>query len=153
MAIPEQVLDLLAGRNSHETAGILTDLEGLSAQTEALQQPLKRLISALQETREKYRPGWADILTLLRHVLRADQELHEGQSRLTAIQCADQFPSPIPWDNFGFEHIRTDGSLHRVRIRPWRPEWLANSQSGVDTRPARRRSGGATGISRWATPS
>jgi ATP-dependent DNA helicase RecQ len=88
------------------------------------QERLRRLLAAFRD--QNVRPGPADLVTLVRHVLRQEQLKHPG-----AVPCLE-LPGPTPpapwpgadvWQSHGCRVLNIQNQL-RIEADDWKPNWL-----------------------------
>jgi RecQ family ATP-dependent DNA helicase len=80
----------------------------------------RRLLDALQNS-----PGSGDIASLVRHVLRREDEKQGGSSGTTLlVPRRPPFPNRNIWEQASITLLREDKDHYLISARPWRPEWL-----------------------------
>lgn len=89
---------------------------------EACQQ---RLLDALRAVGTPYSPGLGDIASLVRHVLRREDELQGGTSQtLLKVPRTPRYPDRSIWQRSGMTVLREGPDYYLISARAWQPEWL-----------------------------
>ncbi|MBE9200076.1 MULTISPECIES: protein DpdF [unclassified Nodularia (in: cyanobacteria)] len=80
----------------------------------------QRLLDALQNS-----PKSGDIVSLVRHVLRREDEKQGGSSATTLLVTRKPpFPNRSIWEQASITVLREDQEHYLISARPWQPEWL-----------------------------
>lgn len=89
---------------------------------EACQQ---RLLDALRAVETPYSSGLGDIASLVRHVLRREDELQGGNSQtLLKVPRTPRYPDRDIWQRSGMTVLREGPDYYLISARAWQPEWL-----------------------------
>jgi superfamily II DNA/RNA helicase len=85
----------------------------------------QRLIDALKNIKAKQKLAAGDIASLVRHVLRREDELQGGSRQTLKVPRREPWPTDREiWGKHGFDVLREDWDSYLIRARPWQPEWL-----------------------------
>lgn len=85
----------------------------------------QRLLDALRNS-----PGSGDIVSLVRHVLRWEDQKQGGSSQtFLQIPRKPPFPERNIWEQGSINVLREAEEYYLIKAHPWRPEWLENSDS------------------------
>ncbi len=78
-----------------------------------------RLLDALRDF-----PGSTDIASLVRHVLRLEDEKQGGNSQ-TLLKVPRKFPFPerTIWEQASINVLSEDDNYYLISARSWQPEW------------------------------
>jgi ATP-dependent DNA helicase RecQ len=80
----------------------------------------QRLLDALGNS-----PGSGDIASLVRHVLRREDEKQGGSSAISLlISRKSPFPDRTTWEQSSINVLREDQEHYLISANPWQPEWL-----------------------------
>ncbi len=94
--------------------------------------PEARVIEVVRQFLSASRAGSADVVSVVRHVLRSEQQRQGGIEQSFLVPKTDPWPKAIDWELAGFQVDETGGHL-RLESRPWTPPWLdSNGNGGVD---------------------
>ncbi|MFW7270017.1 protein DpdF [Gluconacetobacter sp. Hr-1-5] len=106
----------------------LTKLEAETPATDGIFDRLTQVLLASQATGRLHCPQ--DTMGLFRHVLRR-QSLQAGQQAQLRISSGVGWPSRRDWANFGVRAHSEANGYFLIEARPWRPEWLEESDNPV----------------------
>lgn len=101
--------------------------------SEACQQ---RLVEALRAVGSPYEPGRGDIASLVRHILRREDELQGGMSQTLKVPRNSFWPDRDTWQRSGTDVLREEADCYLISARVWKPNWLPNSASHPPDVPA-----------------
>lgn len=80
----------------------------------------RRLLEALRNS-----PGTRDIATLVRHLLRREDELQGVTSQtLLKVPKIPPFPDKNIWQETGITVLGEDANTYLISAKAWQPEWL-----------------------------
>ena len=102
---------------------------------EACQQ---RLLTALGAVESHYAPGKGDIASLVRHVLRREDEQQRGQSQLLKVPRLPSWPDRETWQQSGMDILDEKPTFYLISARAWQPDWLPDAASSPPDGPAFR---------------
>ena len=100
-----------------------------SQPSEACQQ---RLLAALDAEGSHYAPGKGDIASLVRHVLRREDE-HGGQAKVPRLPS---WPDRETWQQSGMDILDEKPTFYLISARAWQPDWLPDAASSPPDGPA-----------------
>ncbi|MCW6036021.1 DEAD/DEAH box helicase [Spirulina subsalsa FACHB-351] len=85
----------------------------------------QRLITALNPPNPKNAPGAGDIASLVRHILRREDELQGGSPQTLKVPRFSPWPTHKEiWQKHGFDILVENSLNYVIRAHPWQPEWL-----------------------------
>ncbi|MBS3029676.1 MAG: ATP-dependent DNA helicase RecQ [Dolichospermum sp. DET50] len=80
----------------------------------------QRLFNALRN-----KSGLGDIASLIRHILRFEDEKQDGNSQIfLQIPRNNTFPNRDIWERCGIKILSEDQDYFLISPRPWQPKWL-----------------------------
>ncbi|MFM2062338.1 MAG: hypothetical protein RLZZ507_2008 [Cyanobacteriota bacterium] len=91
----------------------------------------QRLFNALKST-----SGTGDIASLIRHILRFEDEKQGGNSQtLLQIPKKPNFPQREIWEDCGMNIVRENEDNYLITANYWQPKWLDNTDKYPPDRP------------------
>lgn len=84
----------------------------------------RRLLGVLQGLDGGAFVGGADLVALIRHVLRREQERQGGSAQSALVPTAAPWPTRETWERAGLDVEAHSAGFVRVEARPWHPTWL-----------------------------
>ena len=100
--------------------------------SEAYQQ---RLLAALG-VGSHYALGHGDIASLVRHVLRREDEQQGGQSQLLTVPRIHPWPDRETWQRSGMDILGEKSTSYLISARAWQPDWLPDAATHPPDGPA-----------------
>lgn len=88
----------------------------------------RRLLRVLHALAGGASVGQADLVALIRHVLRREQERQGGSAQSTVVQHTPPWPTREAWERAGFDVEEHSAGFVRVQARPWQPAWLPGAE-------------------------
>ncbi len=95
----------------------------------------RRLFDALQAVGTPYAAGVGDIASLVRHVLRREDELQGGMPQTLKVPRTRHFPSREIWQQSGIDILGEGSDYYLISAHTWEPEWLDLTESYPPDRP------------------
>lgn len=97
----------------------------------------RRLLDALGAVGRSYAPGGGDIASLVRHVLRREDELQGGKSQtLLKVPRLHPWPDRDTWEQSGMDVLSQGSDYYLISALAWQPDWLPDSSSYPPDVPA-----------------
>jgi ATP-dependent DNA helicase RecQ len=94
--------------------------------------PESRLVKLIRQFVSGTGAGSADVVSLVRHVMRSEQLRQGGIAVSFSVPSLPPWPTSNEWELGGFQ-VDENGSHLRLEPTPWRPTWLdSDVQGGVD---------------------
>jgi superfamily II DNA/RNA helicase len=95
----------------------------------------RRLLDAMLAVGTPYAPGVGDIASLVRHVLRREDELQGGMPQTLKVPRTRIFPNQEIWQKSGIYILGEGSDYYLISAQPWQPEWLDLAESYPPDRP------------------
>jgi ATP-dependent DNA helicase RecQ len=88
----------------------------------------RRLAGVLHAVAGGSSVGQTDLVALVRHVLRREQERQGGAAQSALVQHTPPWPTRESWERAGFDVELHSTGFVRVQARPWQPAWLPGAE-------------------------
>jgi ATP-dependent DNA helicase RecQ len=88
----------------------------------------RRLLGVLHTLASGASVGQADLVALIRHVLRREQERQGGRAQSALVPQMPSWPTSALWKRAGFDVEEHSAGFARIQARRWQPAWLPGAE-------------------------